>query len=155
MTTAEKLSFKNDLKRFAIAHLESRIRFAQEALDRAQEAANEEGKSSMGDKYEVGRAMGQLDSEMYGHQLEENNRDLLHVHQADVDVIYNVASNGSVVMTDAQVFFIAVGLGIQKVGDKSVAFISLNSPLGHAFAGKKSKDEVSFNGKTYRVMEIF
>jgi hypothetical protein len=41
------------------AVLTQRINTAQAAMDRAQEAANSEEKSSSGDKYETGRAMGQ------------------------------------------------------------------------------------------------
>ena len=37
----------------------------------AQEAANEEGKSSVGDKYETGRAMMQIERDKAAQQLDE------------------------------------------------------------------------------------
>jgi hypothetical protein len=57
MTSREKIAFKSKLKNFGLGMLRQRIGTAQEDMNRAQEAANSEEKSSAGDKYETGRAM--------------------------------------------------------------------------------------------------
>jgi hypothetical protein len=51
-----------------------RIASAEEAIRMAQESANQEGKSSAGDKYETGRAMAQLEIEKASGQLAEANK---------------------------------------------------------------------------------
>lgn len=155
MTTPEKLAFKGSLYDFAHSILSDRILHAQEAMVSAQEAANEEGKSSVGDKYEVSRAMGQIDTEMNARQLEEANKDIVHLQSVDVNQVYGHVRDGAVVVTDTQTFFISIGLGIQKVNGKEIVFISLTSPLGRAFDGQRKLDKVKFNTKVYQVREIF
>jgi predicted O-methyltransferase YrrM len=53
-----------------------RIANGEKAMLDAQEAANSEEKSSMGDKYETGRAMSQLAREMSAKQVFENKQEL-------------------------------------------------------------------------------
>ena len=61
MTDHQKLSFKAfKLKNFALDLIGQRMTTAKEAMQQAQESANSEEKSSAGDKYETGRAMGHL-----------------------------------------------------------------------------------------------
>ena len=51
--------------------VESRISNARNALDEAQQAANEETKSSAGDKYNTERAMMQIERDKHAAQLVE------------------------------------------------------------------------------------
>ena len=41
-------------------------------MNRAQESANDNEKSSAGDKFETGRAMGHLEKEMFSRQYQES-----------------------------------------------------------------------------------
>ena len=52
-----KLLLLNTIK----AQLDEKIQVALQAMKAAQESANAETKSSAGDKYETGRAMGQIE----------------------------------------------------------------------------------------------
>ena len=54
-----------------MAYVHERIAATQEAIYTAQLSANEETKSSAGDKYETGRAMAQLEIEKNTAQLAE------------------------------------------------------------------------------------
>ena len=69
MTAADKILFKNNLKQFCQHTIEQRIAAAKEIIQNVQEAANNEEKSSAGDKYETGRAMGHLQKDMHSRQL--------------------------------------------------------------------------------------
>ncbi|MCK7553750.1 hypothetical protein MKQ70_01525 [Chitinophaga sedimenti] len=60
MTHQQMIDFKTRLKAAGELLIKDRIATTQLAIDNAQEAANNEGKSSAGDKYETGRAMGHL-----------------------------------------------------------------------------------------------
>ena len=62
-----------------------RIASAQDAIRMAQDSANEEGKSSAGDKYETGRAMAQLEIEKASSQLAEANKLKQALEQIPVD----------------------------------------------------------------------
>ena len=52
-------------------YVASRIETANQAMINAQKAANEEDKSSVGDKYETGRAMMQIERDKAAQQLDE------------------------------------------------------------------------------------
>jgi hypothetical protein len=64
LSTEEKKTWKQAIKAACIALLEKRLAISQLAMDQAQESANSDDKSSAGDKYETGRAMGQRDRDM-------------------------------------------------------------------------------------------
>lgn len=76
MTSQEKIAFKNRLKQTGLQLISDRIAMAKSAGDNAQAAANSEDKSSAGDKYETGRAMGHLEKDMYARQQAENVKEL-------------------------------------------------------------------------------
>ena len=59
------MSIKNKLLQHCKELIEARLKNAEDAMNRAQESANDNEKSSAGDKFETGRAMGHLEKEMY------------------------------------------------------------------------------------------
>jgi hypothetical protein len=61
--------------------VEDRLATAQQAMDAAQQSANQEEKSSAGDKYETGRAMAQLERDKAATQVEENKKMLTVLRQ--------------------------------------------------------------------------
>lgn len=151
----ELLVLKQSVHAFALSLLQDRIDHAHTAMMNAQQAANEEGKSSVGDKYETARAMGQLDSEMNARQLEEAARELKRVQQIDVAELSPTVKEGCIVKTDRGNFFVGCGLGQHRFGDMMIFFISLSSPLGKLFANKKAAEEIPFNGQKYLIKEVF
>jgi sortase (surface protein transpeptidase) len=56
-------ALKTRLHSLCVSYVGQRIETAQRAIAIAQASANEETKSSAGDKYETGRAMAQLEIE--------------------------------------------------------------------------------------------
>src|ERR1700754_2530386 len=113
MDQQEKLSIKSRLKRWALDHLDQRIATTRKAMQQAQEAANSEEKSSAGDKYETGRAMGHLQKEMYAGQLAKLMQVAAGLHAVNIDVIYLQGKTGALIRTDTTDFFISIGLGKQ------------------------------------------
>src|ERR1700754_1937879 len=111
MDQQEKLSIKSRLKRWALDHLGQRIATARAAMQQAQEAANSEEKSSAGDKYETGRAMGHLQKDMHARQLAELVREMAALHALNTDQLISIAGNAALLRTDAIDLFISIGLG--------------------------------------------
>ena len=66
-----------------------RIADGEKAMLDAQEAANSEEKSSMGDKYETGRAMSQLARDMSAKQVFENKQELGFLLKLENITTYN------------------------------------------------------------------
>lgn len=134
--------------------LHERIDVAQKAIQNAQAAANEETKSSVGDKYETGRAMSQLDIEMYSRQLEQATTELAIVEKIDAEIIHSTIGLGALVTTSMGNFFMAVGVGKIMADGVPVMVISSKSPIGEQLLHKKTNDSVDFRGKKVVISEI-
>lgn len=154
-TNEEKLVYKKKLKELCISHLSERIESDRAAMMQAQEAAVNEERSTAGDKYEVGRAMSQIDRDNFAAQLEEAQTELGLLNAIDTDRLYQQVSNGAVIMSGGAVFFIATGLGIIQAMDQKVAVLSPSSPFAAAMRGKKKGDKVEFNGNVFPVTDVF
>ncbi|MEO5594337.1 MAG: hypothetical protein ABIR15_14970 [Chitinophagaceae bacterium] len=155
MTTAEKLSFKNSLKQFCQQHIEQRVAAAKEAIKNAQDSANNEEKSSAGDKYETGRAMGHLQKDMHARQLSEYIKEISELHAVNTGIIYNQAIAGAFIETDQSSFFIAAGLGKQIIKDRQILFLSPHAPLATILQNKKQGDSFVFNGAMTIIKNVF
>jgi hypothetical protein len=135
--------------------IEQRMAAAQLAMNNAQQAANNEEKSSAGDKYETARAMGHLEKEMHARQLAEHVKELGMLHTVDVHVVYTTATTGSLIQCEQQSFFIAAGLGKQTVEGKLIIFLSPHAPLVKLLQGKKAGDHFLFNNNQTLIMDIY
>lgn len=131
-----------------------RIKTAEEAMKRAQEAANGEEKSSAGDKYETSRAMGQLDRDMNARQLAEAKKELDILQKFDTAIPFTVAVPGAVIVTSEANYFMGAGLGVLKGSDFTFVAISPQAPISKLFAGKKENETVLFNGKQITIKQI-
>lgn len=131
-----------------------RIEAAQTAIQHAQTAANEETKSSVGDKYETGRAMSQLDIEMYSRQLEQATTELTIVEKIDTEIVHSSIELGALATTSMGTFFIAVGVGKIIADGIPIMAISPKSPIGEQLLHKKITDSIDFRGKKVVISEI-
>lgn len=125
----------------------------QQAMEAVQASANDETKSSAGDKYETGRSMMQLELEKQSAQLAEAAK-----MQQTLDRISLEASEsihpGSLVYTNQGIFFISVSAGPIGVDENKVMAISMASPLGTSLRDRKAGEEFRFNGKLFRIEKV-
>jgi hypothetical protein len=145
-------------KATVIAHMKSlldeRMQVAWSAMEAAQESANDQGKSSMGDKYETSRSMGQLDRNMHARQYEQARQERLileKIGEADAPARSAV---GSLLETTAGWFFIAVSLGAVKIENETVLAVSSSSPVGASLLGKDPGTFFEFMKKQHRVVAL-
>lgn len=120
----------------------------------AQEAANSEGKSSAGDKYETSRAMGQQDRDMNARQLEQARKDLAFIHSLEIDRKEQSVVLGSLVYCKEGIFFLAAGLGSFHIEGQLIHFVSPAAPLANLLLHKSSGEKISMNGKSFEIVEI-
>lgn len=136
------------LKQFCEQVIIQRIASSSKAMDDAQAAANQEEKSSAGDKYETSRAMSHLEKDMHARQLLAHQQDLNALRAININSIYNTPAPGAFVQSSKADFFIAAGLGKQLVNGEQVVFLSPVSPLAQQLMKKKLGDEFDFMGKS-------
>ncbi|SHN37885.1 hypothetical protein [Chitinophaga sp. CF418] len=155
MTRQEMITFKTRLKKAGEVLIAERIAMAKSAVDNAQEAANSEDKSSAGDKYETGRAMGHLEKDMYARQLAENIREFDKLQKVNTDIIYTTVQLGAFIRCQTYSFFIAAGLGKQVIDDQTIFFLSPDAPLAKLLLHKKAGDSFLFNKMDMVILEIY
>lgn len=135
--------------------VENNISTIKLALHEAQEAANNETKSSAGDKHETGRAMAQLETEKLSAQL----NDALNQKQLIAKINSNLQSKqitiGSLVYTTNGIFYIGISLGKIDINNETIYAISPQSPIGKLLITKKEKDSFSLNCKMYVIEKIY
>ena len=136
------------------AKLEHKKQTALVAIQAAIESRDNETKSSVGDKYETGRAMMQMEQARNEAQLTKiiglkNELQQINIEQQSDQIIL-----GSLVFTNRGNYFIAVGLGKYTIQEEIFYAISTASPIGQLLLGKKVGDALQFRGKTFTVKTI-
>ncbi|KAA2239819.1 hypothetical protein F0L74_26905 [Chitinophaga agrisoli] len=155
MTSQEMIDFKTSLKKTGASIIRERIAAAKQAIDNAQEAANSEEKSSAGDKYETGRAMGHLQKDMFAKQQAENTKELEQLLKVNTDIVYTTVQTGAFIRCSGYSFFIAAGLGKQLVDGQPVFFLSPQAPLAGLLFGKKKGGHFLFNKMETEILEVY
>lgn len=131
-----------------------KIDVAESTIKSAQEAANAETKSSMGDKYETTRAMMQREIAHAQSQLAEARRLESALIAFDPNKKCDTVEDGALVKTSLGLLFFLVAMGRIEVAGENIMTLSSGSPISKALWGKKSGDQVSFNGKDVSIESI-
>jgi transcription elongation GreA/GreB family factor len=129
-------------------YVEQRLATATQAMQNAQEAANEESKSSAGDKYDTGRAMMQIEREKAAMQVVECYKLIQVLDQIDPATFHHKISLGSIVTTQRMKLFLAIGAGRIAVSGEDFLVVAPVSPIGKSLVGLKKGDQFTFNRMT-------
>lgn len=136
------------------AVLVEKIYIAKSGMEAAQASANNETKSSAGDKYETGRAMSQNERDMYAKKLTELVHQQKILKGINPKKISDKVESGALLRTEKGMFFISISLGQIKVGSEFVMAISPLSPIAQLILGKIKGDDFSWMNQTQTVLEI-
>jgi hypothetical protein len=145
---------KQDLIAYCAKFIEDQINHVQAVIDSAKESAQNESKSSAGDKHETGKSLLQLEQENNAKLL--NNMlgqkrviSILQKHEAS-----KIIGLGSLVATSQGLYYIGIGIGKVELLGEAYFVISPSAPVGKLFIGKTINDSVSFNGKTIQIIDV-
>lgn len=116
--------------------------------------AENDSKSTAGDKHETGRAMMQLAREQLGKQLLEAEHKRASLSRIDGQAKHSQIAEGSLVTTSDNILFIAAPIGKIRFEEKDVFVITVQSPLGKLLLGKKAGDIVSFNQRNITILHV-
>lgn len=128
-----------------------------ESLQQAQDALENETKSSAGDKYETSREMIQQDLDRLQKQFAEVDKDRIAMEQIERESSQRreIVGLGSLVQTERALYFVSVSLGGVGCEGKQVYVISPRSPIGALLIGKEIGDIISFGGKEQRIIALY
>ncbi len=145
---------KSDIHQHCLIVVRKKVKTILLALDALQEAANNETKSSAGDKYETGRAMAHFEQEKLSSQLMENlkiEKLLVSVNPGSKCV---KVESGSLVETNIGLFYISVALGRVTVNNHEVFVVSPLAPLVQKMLGLQAGEHFEYNEKKIEVLAL-
>lgn len=116
--------------------------------------AQNDSKSTAGDKHETARAMMQLAQEQLGKQLLEAEFKRNTLTRLDAHANRAQVAEGSIVKTSDNTLVIAAPLGKIHFEGKDVFVISAQSPLGKLLMGKSAGESVSFNQRNIAILDV-
>jgi len=134
--------------------LHKREQAIRSALDAAQAAANEETKSSAGDKHETGRAMMQLETEKLGVQLQEVRLEQEKLQRIRADRRCQTVEPGALVITDKLRLYFAISAGKIILESGEYFALSTQTPLGKAALGLQKNNTFALQNQEYQIKEI-
>jgi transcription elongation GreA/GreB family factor len=126
----------------------------ESAFDDAQNALNDDSKSSAGDKHETSRAMVQLEQEKLSSQLENLTKLRQLLKSISLEKKHTTIQQGSLVKTENGYFFISIALGKLMIKDQTVFCLTLAAPMGQAMLNKKIGESISMNGNSILIEDI-
>ena len=132
----------------------SQIQTAKNAMDEAQESANEH-QGALEDKFESFREACQIQRDMFAKQLDEAIISLSVLRRIVATKENKSVMLGSVIITNLEKFFISVSLGEITVDGQKFFAISAMSPLYKAMVNKKEGEAFTFRDKNYKIESIF
>ena len=144
---------KHEVLAYSVDYLEEKINEIKVEIEKVNEDAARETKSSMGDKYETGREM------IVQEQIKLTERlDHLLMQKMVIGLIdegsHKVIKQGSLVQTSQGLFFIATALGAIKLNGKQIFILSQDAPLAREMMGKKEGDTISFNQRSQQILQV-
>jgi Transcription elongation factor, GreA/GreB, C-term len=93
--------------------------------------------------------------EKNGVQLGEAQRMKQMLLSVNPDITHELVQNGSVIITDQENYFISVGGGMLKADDKVYYAVSPLSPIAKAMMGKKAGETVTFNTRSFKIVNVY
>jgi len=148
-------SIKEKLYKACEAYVDERIKRIEDSMAGLESDLENETKSSAGDKYETGREMINLEINKLAEQLQQfkNLRNTLNVAKSRTN--NGSAQLGTAVKTNMSNYFIAIPADRIIVDGDEYFAIGANSPIAQLLLHKKAGEEITFNGKSAEILEVF
>lgn len=144
---------KEELLQTCLNIVETKENELKDLILATRTSANNDTKSSMGDKYETSREMLQQEINMLEKQLDEIRKQLLILRKIKI-IQSDKVILGSLVKTAMGIFYISIGTGVIKLNTLEVMTISLSSPLASQMLHKKVGEHFTINNKAYTIEEL-
>jgi transcription elongation GreA/GreB family factor len=135
--------------------LEDKISRLEKLAGDVQDAANNETKSSAGDKYETGRAMMQAEKDKYMQQLAQAIFVQSQLEQIKAYRSFDQVAFGAIVKTKLANYFIGISAGRLEVEGEKYYVISPQAPLAQVLMGKHAGETFSFNNQEIKIETVF
>ena len=147
-----------DIKSQLLSHcheyVDRRIQIATEALNSSQASANDESKSTAGDKHDTGKAMMQIEVEQFSKQLSEAQKLKDELSRVNISNQSPTVVLGSLVETDKGFYFISISVGKILVDNQGYFAVSISSPFAQAIKGLKVGEKGRLYGSEIEILNV-
>lgn len=133
-------------------HME-KIKHLETAMEESEKSAFSYGQQS--DAFDSHRMQLIGNRDMYAQQLQTEMETLETLHKIDLSIHHQTVGFGSVVITDNQKVFVAIGAGKITIENDTYYAISLQVPFYQSMKGLKKGDEFEFRGNKIKILEVF
>ncbi len=149
------MSTKQQLYKICLESIQRKLQTIEERLADIEQSLHAETKSSVGDKYETGRAMLHLEKDKIMSQLAAVLQSKKVLDEMKADKVCSSIETGALVTTeDNTKYYFAISQGKAKLEEENYFILSIVSPIGQAMRGKKLGDTFEFRGKKCTIKEI-
>jgi len=151
----QKVLFKQRFIAHCLNVLNERVLLLQDAVRDAQDSANNEDKSSAGDKHETARALSQnardLNASILAEALKERDI-LLSLNSAE---IASFVKTGALVITSTFNAFVCINLGKIDFENIAIMCISPSAPIAQKMLKQKKGEKFNFNNRESQLLDVF
>ena len=134
--------------------LQDKIDIYQDLIYSLTEDAQNDAKSSAGDKHETTLSKLHIEQEKIANKLKEAIEQQAILSKLDITQVSNNVVLGSLVITNHLTVFVCTALPKITVDNQTVFAISPQSPLGVQLMHKTVKAEFLVNQVNYKILEI-
>lgn len=134
--------------------LQDKIDIYQDLIDSLTEDAQNDAKSSAGDKHETTLSKLHIEQEKIANKLKEALEQQVILSKLDCEQISDNVVLGSLVKTNHLTVLVATALPKITVDNQTIFAISPQSPLGVQMMHKTIKSEFMVNNVAYKILEI-
>ena len=145
---------KHQIVEYLQQRLDKKISELKSSVETLTEARNNEDKCTVGDKYETGRAMAQMELEKSQALLTQTENMKTALSRIDLQRKIKSVEFGSLVQTNRGNYFFAIPYGKIEVDGETIFCLSPVSPVAKALAGEKTGDSTLFQGQEIQIGKI-
>ena len=135
--------------------LQDKIDIYQDLINSLTEDAQNDAKSSAGDKHETTLSKLHIEQEKIANKLKEALEQQAVLSKLDITLISNNVILGSLVKTNHLMVLVCTALSKITVDDQPIFAISPQSPLGIQLMHKSVDSEFPVNNVTYKILAIY
>ncbi|WP_430613361.1 hypothetical protein [Flavobacterium sp. JP2137] len=148
------MNIKEKLLQTHLEIISDKIDAFQEMISQMALDAQNDAKSSAGDKHETGLSMMHLEQEKLSAKVAESIDIRAFLSKIDGSKSSDTIGLGSFVRINSIYLFISAALPKLVIDEMSILCISTDAPLAQALMGKKLNDVIVFNGSDFTINHL-
>ncbi|CAM3521994.1 hypothetical protein FSS13T_19440 [Flavobacterium saliperosum S13] len=148
------MTFKQKILHHHLTLLQDKIDVYRDMISGLADDAQNDAKSSAGDKHETALSMMHLEQEKLSAKLQEALHFKEILGKIDISVESQRVAIGSLVKANGLQLFISAALPKITIDGITVLALSSQSPLGSQLMGKQVNDVVVVNGSNFTIEHI-